>query len=163
MALNGSSEPSVKVDLDATVIAELHDAQKRGIPLKAIAFDADIKPWRLYEIYEGKARASFAEAARLMAAINSDGLLHALAQTRGAMVFRVRPVTGSLSDIHAAMNKVVLELGDVARTNERCLDDGDLTADEAEAIAREVDELISAGAALKDLALRKARIPEVRR
>lgn len=163
MPLNGSREGSVKVDIDATVIAELHEAQKRGLPLKAIAFDAGIKTWRLYEIAEGKTRIAASELVPFMEATSSDVLLHTIAHARGYLVFRVRQATGDFADLYGALTRTMQELGDVARTQEDRLRDGELSPDDALAIGRELDDLISAAAAMKDLALRKANVGEARR
>lgn len=74
---------ALPVDLDAVVRDEIDAAQRRGAPLKAIADDAEIPRWKLYEVAEGKRTLAFNEIARFMRATQSIRCLEALARSVG--------------------------------------------------------------------------------
>ncbi|HXG70561.1 MAG TPA: phage regulatory CII family protein [Gemmatimonadaceae bacterium] len=144
-------------DLDDTVMRELDAAQARGIPIKAVAADTGIALSRLYAIAEGRSHLYLSEAPRFMRTIASDGLLDALARSRGALVFFVRPThERGFGDVYEAFAKAAAEMADVPRTLGSRLEDGNLSVDDARAVAEEIDQWVSAAAAMKELVLRKA-------
>lgn len=132
------------VDLAALVLEEITAAQKRGIPIKAIAEDARIPTWRLYEITEGRKRLAFDETGRLMDALRSIRLLEGLARSVGAVVVIVRAEAEGHDDLYHAFEEAVQELADFAREKRVALgNDGAIDATEGAALEVLLDKLQS--------------------
>lgn len=163
VAPNTSSELSANwnalpVDVDAVVLTELTAAQRRGVPLKAIAADAGIKDWRLYEINEGKKKLSVAEAPGFMRAIASTVLLEALARSVGAIVFFLKPVSaGGHGDLYQAFEDAVEDLAAISKEKRAALaDDGVIDTDEAARIVGRIERAQATLESYKALVRRKA-------
>src|SRR6478735_683322 len=122
---------ALPVDLDAVVRQELDAAQRRGQPLKAIADEAGIPGWRLYEIGAQKKKLAFADASRFMRSIRSTGLLEALARSVGAIVFFVRGAHAGNEDLYQAFEDAVQDLAAIAREKNAALADGRIDEEES--------------------------------
>lgn len=149
------TEPHFPVDLDAVVLQELEAAQRRGQPLKAIADDAGIAGWRLYEIGARKKRLAFSEAAGLMRAVQSTVLVEALARSVGAIVFFLRPTSPGNEDLYQAFETAVEDLAAIAREKNAALRDGRIDEDESARIVTRIERAQATLQAYKALVERK--------
>jgi hypothetical protein len=154
---SSANRAALPVDLRALVLHELVAAQKRGLLLKAIADDARMPGWRLYEIAQGKKRLTFEEADRLMTAIGSTRLLDGLARNVGAVVFFLRPMDAAgQDDLYQAFEAAVEDLAAIAREKRAALaDDGQIDDDEATRIVARIERAQGTLEAYKTLVYQK--------
>jgi hypothetical protein len=110
---------ALPVDLNAVVRTEIENAERRGQPIKAIAADADLPAWKLYEVCAGKRRLAFSEAPGLMRALQSIRCLEALARSVGECGYLLVPNRSSLTGAEplAELVDVFVEAGRLAHAH----------------------------------------------
>ena len=153
---------ALPVDLDAVVRDELAAAQRRGMPINAIADDAEIAGWKLYEVSVGKRRLAFGEIARFMRAVGSIRCLDALARSVGECGYLLVPNRTALTgaDPLGELVDVFVEAGRLAAAHRQDAEQRDPQSladvlDAAHRLQTEIAEFIHAAEAAAPQQLRR--------